>query len=97
MHSVGELGERIDERRLGLRHEQHVALVDRLPAADARAVEAEAVLEDILVQLVDGNGEVLPQARKVHEPQVDRLDVLFAAQGQNFLRRHTNVPLARRG
>ena len=36
------------------------------------------------VQLGDGNREVLPQAGKVHEPQVDRLDVLLAAQCQHF-------------
>jgi hypothetical protein len=51
IESVGS-GERIDERRLGLRQDEHVALVDRLPAADAGAVEAEAVFEDVFVQLV---------------------------------------------
>ena len=68
-----------------LRHHEHVALVDGLPAADARAVEAQAVFEHVLRQLADRNGEVLPQAGKVHEPQVDRLDFFFAAQGQDFL------------
>ena len=77
--------------RLRLRHHQHVALVDRLPAADAGAVEAQAVLEDVLVELVDRNGEVLPQPGEVHEPQVDGLDVLFPAQRQYFFGSHKSV------
>ena len=32
----------------GTRHDEHVGLVDGLPAADAGAVEAEALLEDVL-------------------------------------------------
>ena len=94
MHSVGIVGERIDERRLGLRHDEHVALVDRLPAADAGAVEAEAVLEHVLVELVDGDREVLPEAGKVHEPQVDRLDVPLATHRQDRLRSHSHDPMS---
>ena len=90
--SVGSVGERIEEGRLGLRHDEHVALVDRLPAADAGAVEAQAVFEHVFVELVDGDREVLPQAGKIHEPQIDRLDVLFAAQRQNFFGLHSNLP-----
>ena len=81
-------GERIDERRVRLRHDQHVALVDRLPAADARAVEPQPVLEHVLVQLVDRDGQVLPQPREIHEPQVDRLDILFTTQSQQFFGSH---------
>ncbi len=90
---VGSSANGSSDGRLRLRHHQHVALVDRLPAADAGAVEAQAVLEDVLVQLVDGDGEVLPQAGKVHEPQVDRLDVLFPAQRQNFFGCHWSLLL----
>ena len=74
-----DLAERIEHGRFGLRHHEHVALVDGLPAADAGAVEAQPVLEHVLVELVDGDGEVLPQSREVHEPQVDGLHVLFPA------------------
>ena len=52
---------RIDHRRRRHRNQQHVALVDRLPAADARSVEAEAILKDILLQFADGNRVVLPR------------------------------------
>ena len=89
--SVGSVGEGIEHGGLGLRHEEHVALVDRLPAANAGAVEAQAVLEDVFVQLVHRNREVLPDAREVHESQVDRLDIFFPAQRQNFFRFH-DVP-----
>ena len=67
--------ERVEDGGFGLRDDEHVALVDPLPAADAGAVEAQAVLEDVLVELVDGNGEVLPEAGEVHEAEIDRLDV----------------------
>ena len=83
--SVGSVGERIENRRLGLRHHEHVALVDRLPAANAGAVEAQAVFEHVLCQLVDRNREVLPDAGKIHEPQVDRLDVPFRGTAPRLL------------
>jgi hypothetical protein len=37
--------------RCGVRHEQHVALVDLLKAADAGPIEAYARMEQILVEL----------------------------------------------
>ena len=86
----GDLGERIDERRVGLRQEEHVALVDRLPAADAGAVEAEAFFEDFFFELLDGDREVLPDAGEVHEPHVDGLDVALATHRQDCLRSHSH-------
>ena len=74
-----DLAEGVEHGRLGLRHHEHVALVDRLPAADARAVEAQPVLENVLVELVDGDGKVLPESGEVHESQIDGLHVLFPA------------------
>ena len=47
----GHRGERIDKRRFGLGHDQHVALVDRLPPADAGAVEPQTVLKNVFRQL----------------------------------------------
>ena len=45
-HNQGRnLVERIHERRGRVRNQQHVALVDRRPAADARSIHAETVLE----------------------------------------------------
>ena len=49
------LQRRVDEggRRVG--HEQHVRLMDVLETADARAVEADAVDEQVLAELLDGD------------------------------------------
>ncbi len=69
--SVLSLAERIDEGGFGLWQDEHVGLVDGLPAADAGAVEAEPLLEDRLVEGLGRDGEVLPQAGKVHETQID--------------------------
>ena len=91
IESVGIVQKGSISRRLRLRDHQHVALIDRLPAADAGAVEAEAVLEDVLVELVDGNREVLPQAGEVHKPQIDGFDILFPAQRQDFFGCHESV------
>ena len=90
----GDHGERIDERRIGLRQQQHVALVDRLPAADAGAVEAEAVFKRFFFELRNGNREVLPDAGEVHEPHVDCFDVALATHRQNRLRCHSHDPMS---
>jgi hypothetical protein len=59
-----------------------------LEAADGRAVETEPILEDALAQLRDGDGEVLPQARQVDEPQIDDADTLLLRQLEYFLGSH---------
>jgi hypothetical protein len=61
---------------------------DRLPAADARAVEPEALFETVVLQLVDRHGEVLPGADEIHELQVHHLDLLALDELQHFLRGH---------
>ena len=45
------VGEGIEHRALGIRHEDHVRFLDASPAGDGRAVEHLAVLEEILVDL----------------------------------------------
>ena len=71
-----------------LRHHEHVALVDPLPAANAGAVEAQAVFEHVFIELADGNREMLRRAEEVGEPQIDRFDIFFAAQSENFAGSH---------
>ena len=90
--SVVVLAERIDEGGFGCGQHEHVGFVDRLPAADAGAVEAETVFEDVLVERLGGDGEMLPQAGKIHETQIDGLDFLFTDQGQNFFGCHERRP-----
>ena len=81
-------GERVHLRRRGIGHEEHVRLVDGLEASNGRAVEAEAVLEDALVQLGDGNREVLPEAGEIDEAKIDDLDALLLGHFQHVLRGH---------
>ena len=50
--------------------------MDRGPAADARSVEAEAVLEGAFVEFVDGEGQVLPRPHEVCETNRDELRLL---------------------
>jgi hypothetical protein len=42
------------------------------------------IFEDGLIETFGRDGEVLPQAGKVHEAQVDCLDLAFAEEGQDF-------------
>src|SRR5205085_2131230 len=48
----------------------------------------DAVLEGVLVERLGRDGDVLPEAGEVHEPQVDGLDLLLPEQGQHFARGH---------
>ena len=59
-----------------VRHEDHVAFVDRLPPGDRRAVEHEAVLEHVLVDCAGGHGQMLPFSLGIGEAQVDPLDLV---------------------
>ena len=65
------LRERVEDGGGRVRHEQHVALGDPLPAADRGAVEAQPVLEGGLVEPGDGQRDVLPRPEQVAELQVD--------------------------
>jgi hypothetical protein len=70
------LADGVDDGRRRIGNDEHVALVDLLPAPDGRAVEAESVLEDPLLELADGHREVLPLPRQVGKLQVDDLQSL---------------------
>ena len=62
------LTERIDHRGVRIRNEQHVGLVDGLKPADRRAVEAEALVEHVLGELVGRDREMLHEPGQVAEP-----------------------------
>ena len=68
--------ERIHMDRLGIGHQHHVGLVDRLPAGDRGAVEHDAVGEHVLVDLDDVHGHVLHLALRIGEAQIDEFDVV---------------------
>ena len=68
-------GERIDINGIEVRLQDHVGLVDRLPARDGRTIEHEPVGQHVLVDDGRDHGEVLPLAAQVGEADVHPLDV----------------------
>ena len=93
-HHHGRLREeRIDMGRLGVGHQHHVGLVDRLPAGDRGAVEHDAVGEHVLVDLGDVHRDVLQLALRIGEAQIDELDVVVLDLLQDvFGCRHVMFP-----
>ena len=71
----------------GIRHQQHVGLLDLLEAPDRRAVEPGTLLEAVQRQLVRRHRVVLHQAGQVGEAKVDDLDALGLDQAQDLFRR----------
>ena len=69
----------------GFRHwlYQHVGLVYGLPAPDARAVETKTCFKHVFVHFSRWHGEVLPEPGKVHEPEINDLDLFFLHQFQH--------------
>ena len=88
-------GSRIARRRV--RHQQHVRLGDPLPAADRRAVEAQAVVEGGLVESPDRQRHVLPRPEQVAELQVDHLRAWSRAPTRAPRGRQARSPARSRG
>ena len=78
------LEHRIHERRRDVRQQQHVALVDRLEAADGRAVEAEPLLDHLLVQRRRGIEKCCQVPGQVAELHVHDLDVLLPMRSSSL-------------
>ncbi len=55
----GFIGEGVDDRRVRVRHEDHVRFIDTFPAGDGRAVEHLAFGEHVFIDLADGQGNML--------------------------------------
>lgn len=83
--------ERVDLGGVSHRHQQHVGLIDRLPAADAGPVEAEPVVEAFQGEFADRAGGVLPQPGEVHETQVEELDFFLLDQLEHVTGRHSRL------
>ena len=77
------LAERVQQRGGGVGEQRHVGLVDRLEAADGRAVERDAVFQDVGCR-GGGDGEVLHHAGKVAEADVEILDLLVRDEFENL-------------
>ncbi len=70
----------VDDRGRGVRDQQHIALMDVLEPANARAIEADTLAEEVLAQLLDRDGEVLPGPDQVDELEIDDLQPLLVGQ-----------------
>ena len=79
-HQRARFAERIDEGRGRVGDQQHVAFIDRGPAADAGSVDAEAFFKRVFVQLADRIGNVLLQTGQIGEAQIHLLDLFASSQ-----------------
>ena len=95
VHDQGGLrGEGIEHGGVGIGHQDHVGLVDRLPAGDRGAVEHHAIDERAFISGGGHAGRVLPLAARIGEAEVNELDVLFLDHRENLFRVHiSSVPL----
>ncbi|MNQ54308.1 hypothetical protein D3C85_683730 [compost metagenome] len=71
------LVEGVDVGARQVRLQQHVGLVDGLPARDRRAVEHGAFFQELFIDHADVEGHVLQAAARIGEADVDVLDVFF--------------------
>src|SRR5262249_50757791 len=73
----GDGGEGVEFGRLGIWDDEHVRRVDRLPSANRRSVESEALFEARFREPVSGHGRVLPDTGEIDELQIEKLDVVL--------------------
>jgi hypothetical protein len=95
-------GERVEKGRSRIRDDQHVAFLDLLETTDRRAVESDAFVERICIHRAGRDGEMLPDTRKVGEPQIDHLDLLVLDRfqeisGRRTIRNHGFTPVTGMG
>ncbi len=92
-----DLGKRVDLGSGGVRHDGHVAVVDRLPATDRRPVKAETFFEDVLAEFADRGGKVLPDPDEIEKFVVHHLDLVFGCKSYDFMWGHYTVSFAGNG
>ena len=76
-HQRRRIAERIDERSVRIRHQQHVRFVDRSPSPNRAGIEPKAFLEGFFVQFADRIADVLPDARHINKSKIENLRVVF--------------------
>ena len=84
--------ENVDPRGRRVGDDEHVGGIDRFPAANARAVKAEAFGENILVVFGERGGEMLPGTGQIGELEIHEFDLVvfdhLADVGWSFFFRH---------
>ena len=81
-------GERVQESRRRIRHQQHVAFINGRPAADAGSINSVAVFKRTGRQFADGIRHVMLQAWNIGETQVQLPGLVLLGKLQHFLRLH---------
>ena len=79
-HTITSVGASVKGSRMyvaGIGNQQHVALVNGCPAADGRAIHAEALFEGRFAKLPDGIRNVVPEPGNIGETQVKDLHVVL--------------------
>jgi hypothetical protein len=74
--------------RFGVGHQDHVGLVDGLPAGDRRTVEHHAVGEHVFVDHGGLHRDMLHLAARIGEAQVDEFDLVVLDVLQNVICTH---------
>ncbi len=69
--------EGVDHRGRRIRHQDHVRLIDALPAGDGRAVEHLAVLKKTLIHQARRNGDVLFLTNRVSKAEIGEFSLFF--------------------
>ena len=92
----GQRRERILPGRIRLRHDQHVRLVNRLPATNTGTIEAQPVFERVLRQVRSRDRGVLPLPDKIHKSQIDRFHIVLAAHCQYRFGSHLIFPVCKK-
>src|SRR5690606_3318415 len=82
----GLVKEGVDDGGVIVGHQDHVRLIDALPAGDGGAVEHLAGGEEVLVHIARGDGDVVLLALGVGEAQVHPAGLVIFDQRQRFVR-----------
>ena len=80
----GLLVERIDHGGRGIGHENHVGLVDALPAGDRRAIKHLAVAEKAGVHEARRDGDVLFLTQRVRKAEIGEFRFFFVDKFNNI-------------
>ena len=83
--------------RVRVRHQNHIGLVDSLPACDGRPIEHDAIGEHVFVHLSHIHRDVMHFALRISEAQVNEfyfivLDLLHDVTGCS----HIQIPVCGR-
>ncbi len=87
------LGEGVEKPGVRVRHQDHIGLVDTLPADDRRAVEHLAVVQQFIIYRGGGQRQVLLLAQRVGEPQINEFDFFIPDFLEEVMGAHLRLSL----